>query len=315
MILDDGYGAERHESPDRRSEFSPKLTKLVEALREKMNCPQSFDDFVDLVAARIDPEERIELTRLLQEELQNPFRCSERARQCGVTLSVLAKPPRENTPTGDFFDAFEVPDRRFSIFIGDAVGHDTQTAWDNSARFNLYTREPNFIERAFPHGVTAQKVLEYIDQYCNFRGTPGLDAVVASHVLLDPQTGEFSFANAGNTPYLGIIRATGELEFLRACGGPLGHPELFEYLQSEPNCIHGKLEHGDVAIMASDGLFDGVHISGQKMSDSFREVLEDLLGKSVTPQQVLAHVYSHLRSTKDDLVICAFGLSPSTGIR
>jgi anti-sigma regulatory factor (Ser/Thr protein kinase) len=73
--------------------------------------------------------------------------------------------------------------------------------------------------------------------------------VTCLYILLDPQTGEFTFANAGHN--LPIKRSHGQVQDLRATGMPLG---LLPGMTYEEKQAH--LEPGESLLLYSDGLVE-----------------------------------------------------------
>jgi len=66
--------------------------------------------------------------------------------------------------------------------------------------------------------------------------------------VLDPASGELSYANAGHNPPI-LVRADGTAEMLEGGGPVLGILSIAPYSQ-----MHAKLDHGDMLVLYSDGV-------------------------------------------------------------
>jgi serine phosphatase RsbU (regulator of sigma subunit) len=103
--------------------------------------------------------------------------------------------------------------------------------------------------------------------------------------ILDPQTGQFSYANAGHPPSM-ILRADGRVEQLSTAQFPIGIDGQTEYESAD-----SQLSAGDKLIMYTDGIsesrrgramygINGVQDTLQKCADCTPDEILDLMFKS-----------------------------------
>jgi PAS domain S-box-containing protein len=112
---------------------------------------------------------------------------------------------------GDFYDAFELPDGRVAITIGDVTGHGLEAAVI-MGEIRQALRAASF-ESAEPSAI--------LDRASRLLVASGRTVFVTAICgVLDPVTGRFAYATAGHPPP--IIDEGGELRRLPAMGLPIG---------------------------------------------------------------------------------------------
>jgi len=146
---------------------------------------------------------------------------------------------------GDFYDVLHLPGGKTAILIADVVDKGVGAALFMSMSFTLLRtfiqEHPENPEQVFL--AVNRRILEDIqtDQF-----------VTAFLGVLDPQTGELIYSNAGHNPPV-LFRAANEeaIEFLRRSGPALG---VLEELTWEQRRL--RLAPGDVLIFYTDGVTD-----------------------------------------------------------
>ena len=146
---------------------------------------------------------------------------------------------------GDFYDVLHLPGGKTAILIADVVDKGVGAALFMSMSFTLLRtfiqEHPENPEQVFL--AVNRRILEDIqtDQF-----------VTAFLGVLDPQTGELVYSNAGHNPPV-LFRAANEeaIEFLRRSGPALG---VLEELTWEQRRL--RLAPGDVLIFYTDGVTD-----------------------------------------------------------
>jgi len=146
---------------------------------------------------------------------------------------------------GDFYDVLYLPGGKTAILIADVVDKGVGAALFMSMSFTLLRtfiqEHPENPEQVFL--AVNRRILEDIqtDQF-----------VTAFLGVLDPQTGELVYSNAGHNPPV-LFRAANEeaIEFLRRSGPALG---VLEELTWEQRRL--RLAPGDVLIFYTDGVTD-----------------------------------------------------------
>jgi PAS domain S-box-containing protein len=112
---------------------------------------------------------------------------------------------------GDFYDAFELPDGRVAITIGDVTGHGLEAAVI-MGEIRQALRAASF-ESAEPSAI--------LDRASRLLVASGRTVFVTAICgVLDPVTGRFAYATAGHPPP--IVDEGGELRRLPAAGLPIG---------------------------------------------------------------------------------------------
>ena len=137
----------------------------------------------------------------------------------GAAFHAAYRPASDEAEIGgDWFDAFELPDSRVAISIGDVAGHGLDAA--------VIMGEIRQAIRAAAAGATSPAaVLEHINRSIAMRDSIGM--VTAIFGIYDPDAGTLSYADAGHPPPLlacrnGMVRAlpTGTLPL--GCTAELG---------------------------------------------------------------------------------------------
>ncbi|MDX2118981.1 MAG: PP2C family protein-serine/threonine phosphatase [Planctomycetota bacterium] len=147
---------------------------------------------------------------------------------------------------GDYFDFFELPDRKWGVVIADAAGHGAAAATVMAMlRAILHCYAPSCQQRE----ATAVGALSFANsKLCKSR----LDGnfVTAFLGVYDPKTHEFEFANAGHNPPR-VRRADGTIEpvLYDGAGLPLGIMEPYECTSSRLT-----LRPGDTLVLYTDGI-------------------------------------------------------------
>ena len=113
---------------------------------------------------------------------------------------------------GDWYDAFELPDGRIALTVGDVVGHGLAAA---AAMGQVRTALAALADHAAGPG----ELLERLDGFLARSGTT--DFATVCYAIIDPATGALEYASAGHPPML-VVSPAGETSWLdRAQSGPL----------------------------------------------------------------------------------------------
>ena len=156
---------------------------------------------------------------------------------------------------GDWYDAFELPDGRVALTVGDVVGHGLAAA---AAMGQVRTALAALADHAAGPGV----LLERLDGFLARSGTT--DFATVCYVIIDPATGAMQYASAGHPPML-VVSPAGATTWLdRAQSGPLsgGEPRA----RPQESTV---LEPGSLLVLYSDGLVE-------RRKERFRDSLERL---------------------------------------
>lgn len=213
----------------------------------------------------------------------------------GWQFAVTLLPARETS--GDFFDTFLLPNGRLGILVADVVDKGVSAALFMSLTYALfrthaqvYTQEP---ARVF------QAINEHI-----LHNTHANQFVTAFYAILDPQTGQMVYSNAGHCPPLlaGSDRQQPP-RWLMQTGIPLG-------LLEDRTWTQGALQMSpqDVLVLYTDGVIEAENGAGAflgrerllawvqaRQGNTARQIQEDLIAA--------IHRFVGDRHLLDDLVL------------
>jgi sigma-B regulation protein RsbU (phosphoserine phosphatase) len=198
---------------------------------------------------------------------------------------------------GDFYDVLYLPGGKTAILIADVVDKGVGAALFMSMSFTLLRtfiqEHPENPEQVFL--AVNRRILEDIqtDQF-----------VTAFLGVLDPQTGELIYSNAGHNPPV-LFRAANEeaIEFLRRSGPALG---VLEELTWEQRRL--RLAPGDVLIFYTDGVTDAENESHDfyGLERLLKAVRENMRLPAEALQEALLidlHAFTQEASQLDDIAL------------
>ncbi len=161
---------------------------------------------------------------------------------------------------GDFYDAFDLPDGRVAVVIGDVQGHSLRAATvmaEVRVTLRAYLRE----------GHDAASALDLLNAALR-EDHPEFATVCVC--VLDPRTGALELTDAGHLPAL-LVRADGTVDRAKAGSRLLGVPSP----RSRP-AHHDVLAPGDLLVLVTDGL---VERRGASLVDAL-DRLAEVAGRS-----------------------------------
>ena len=144
------------------------------------------------------------------------------------------------TVGGDYYDFFPYPDGKVGLTLGDVSGKGMPASLmmaELHARVQVLAEEPGNLG---PFVVRLNKA--------TCAKCPSNRFVTFFFCVLDPATGELSYANAGHNPPI-LVRANGTAEMLEGGGPVLGILPTAPYSE-----MRAKLDHGDMLALYSDGV-------------------------------------------------------------
>jgi serine phosphatase RsbU (regulator of sigma subunit)/predicted ester cyclase len=196
-------------------------------------------------------QQRLEQEMRERELLEQELRVARRIQQAllpkaaprfeGWHITHHYRPARE--VGGDFYDFLELPGGQLGIVVGDATGHGVPAAV-------LMASARSVLRAVAQRGGTAPGPVLAEANDILYPDIPSNTFVTCFYGILDPSSGLFSYANAGqNLPY--CRRCDGPATELRAVGMPLGLLPGMDYEDKET-----VLEAGDSTLFYSDGLVE-----------------------------------------------------------
>ena len=166
----------------------------------------------------------------------------------GWQISPFYQPAKE--VGGDFYDFHLLSDGRLGVVVGDATGKGVPAALVISTTCGMLQLAAQALDSFSP-----SKVLERVNETLVARIPPNM-FVTCFYAILDPKSGNLSYANAGHDlPYLWH---GGDAKELRARGMPLGLMPGMSYEEKEI-----VLEPRDNVLLYSDGLVEAHDPKGE----------------------------------------------------
>jgi anti-sigma regulatory factor (Ser/Thr protein kinase) len=203
---------------------------------------------------------------------------------------------------GDWYDAFELPDGRIALTVGDVVGHGLTAA---AAMGQARTALAALANLAAGPG----ELLERLDDFLARSGTT--DFATVCYAIIDPVTGVLEYASAGHPPML-VVSPAGETIWLdRAQSAPLWGDASRARPQESLT-----LERGSLLVLYSDGLVERRH---ELFDDSLRRLAA--AGRDVADfpvEDVCSTLMAKLgvdSSRDDDVAVMAMRLEPVPATR
>jgi serine phosphatase RsbU (regulator of sigma subunit) len=201
----------------------------------------------DLFQQEIAERERLERELQLAHEIQQTFMPAQSPELSGWELAFTWRAARQ--VAGDFYDFFELPDRRLGLVIADVADKGIP-----AALFMALTRtlmRAAALEETSPAAAVAR---------ANDLLVPDAQSgmfVTAIYAVLSLETGELTYANAGHNLPLLFRPGTGELERLRKGGMALG---VLAGVRPEEHVV--TLEPGDCLVFYTDGITEAFSPQG-----------------------------------------------------
>ncbi|GII97926.1 serine phosphatase RsbU (regulator of sigma subunit) [Sediminihabitans luteus] len=188
---------------------------------------------------------------------------------------------------GDFYDAFDLPDGRVAVVIGDVQGHSLRAA-SVMAEVRLYLRA--YLREGHATGRALDLVNESLRE-----DHPEL--VTACVCVLDPETGRAEISDAGHLPAL-LVRADGGVTVAKAPGRLLGLP------RPDERSVHEDVlgEH-DALVLVTDGLVERRDRSLREGLDLLMDVARGVA--TLTPDEACAYLIGAFEDAgvEDDVAV------------
>ena len=218
----------------------------------------------------------------------------------GWQITPYYQPARE--VGGDFYDFFELEDRRVGVAVGDATGKGMPAALAVSATSSMLRA----VAQAFGSSSPGE-VLSRVNETLVAR-IPQNMFVTCFYAILDPKSGSLTYANAGHDlPYL---HRNGKAEELRARGMPLGLMPGMGYEEKEL-----VLERDDSALLYSDGLVEAHDPQGEMFGfPRLRALIAEHDEEKSLEETLLEELYSFVGEgweQEDDITLLTLKRSPS----
>jgi serine phosphatase RsbU (regulator of sigma subunit) len=209
--------------------------------------------------AEVEEAERVMKRDLTQAaDIQRRMLPDEAPRMPNVDLAGFNVACR--TVGGDYYDFFPYPDGRVALALGDVSGKGMPASlmmMALQARVQVLAEDPGDL------GAFMSRLNKGTCAKC-----PSNRFITFFFCVLDTNTGELRFANAGHNPPI-LVRASGEAQMLEGGGPVLGIVPLAPYREES---IH--LDRGDMLVLYSDGVTEANNPNFDEYGEErFMEVL------------------------------------------
>jgi sigma-B regulation protein RsbU (phosphoserine phosphatase) len=184
-------------------------------------------------------------------EIQRSLLPREAPKCEGLALDAQTVPCR--TVGGDFYDYLRLNDGRLAVLVGDVAGKGLPAALMMSG---IQARLQVLAEFSSDPGELATRLNRLVAAT-----GPGNRFVTLFLLVIDPVTGQFTYANAGhNPPYL--LRATDDMETLSDGGPVLGILRGITY-----QSVAGQMNAGDRLALFSDGITEARSAAEEELGE------------------------------------------------
>jgi serine phosphatase RsbU (regulator of sigma subunit)/predicted ester cyclase len=225
----------------------------------------------------IRERERVEQELRVARSIQQASLPKEVPQPEGWQVSPYYQPARE--VGGDFYDFFELEEERVGVVVGDATDKGIPAALVAEATSNML--------RAVAQALSSSpgEVVSRVNETLLARIPPNM-FVTCFYAILDPKSGNLTYANAGHDlPYL---HRYGDAEELRARGMPLGLMPGMSYEEKEI-----ELDVGEGVFFYSDGLVEAHDPKGEMFGfPRLRELVAKHAEEAELGDYLLEELYS-----------------------
>jgi serine phosphatase RsbU (regulator of sigma subunit) len=284
----------------RRSErgYSTDDLRLLNSLAGYAAPAMRVGQLVRQQQAEARQRERLDQELKIAQLIQQQFLPKELPDLPSWHVAAFYRPAR--TVGGDFYDFIPLPDGRVMFVVGDVTDKGVPAALVMASTHSL-------LRDAAPRLISPGKVLGHVnDMLCV--DIPAHMFVTCLALVLDPDSGEVEFANAGHdVPY---VRTQSGVQELRARGMPLGLMQGSSYEE-----MSFQFEPGDCALLHSDGLAEA-HAPDREMFGFPR--VSALVGKGPSGEALIDLCLTELGSftgpdheQEDDITLVSLQRSPS----
>jgi serine phosphatase RsbU (regulator of sigma subunit) len=205
-----------------------------------------------------------------------------------VAASVAYRPRDGPAAGGDFYDAFELPDGRAVVLVGDVSGHGPEALEStNSVRSQLHgLLEAGLSPRAAIAMVGERAPVQLAGRFTT--------VVVAVH---DPVAGTLTYATAGHPPP--IIVGPGAEELMSAGASP----PIGVGLRTGVRETTVALPSGSLACFYTDGLVEA-KVAGAVLGRARLQGIVESLDADAQALALLERVFAEADETPDDMAVC-----------
>ncbi len=295
-IKNDQFGALLVEEGDDGRRFRARRIEIITGIGQQAALAIQNDRLQQAMVV----QERLETEAQLARQIQQTFIPQTLPQHAGWELAARWRTARQ--VGGDFYDVFELPNRRLGLFIADVADKGMP-----AALFMALTR--TLVRAAVVETHSPAEALSRVNDLLLPDTQQGM-FVTAVYAVVDLKRGEMTYVNAGHNPPVWLKRS-GEMEKLTRTGVALG-------VMEQPNMNQRKilLEPGEMVLLYTDGLTESFNSDGDFYGEErLFERLQSL--HETSAEAVLDTVESHLNEftgplpPADDMTMLAVKRAPA----
>jgi sigma-B regulation protein RsbU (phosphoserine phosphatase) len=249
---------------------------------EKLDC--TFDkmvadlqEYMENIAETVQEREKIERELAVAANIQNSMLPAQCDLPEQVNISAFIKPAKE--VGGDFYNYFMIDDRYLFFCIGDVSGKGVPAALFMARTTTLTAHEGR-------KKVSPEKLLFNLNNALSQNNDACMFATLFIG-MLDTNTGEISFANAGHN--LPLLKRGSDAEFVAVNSGIAIGP--YPVSSSVFKLEKLKLQPGDALIVYSDGITEALNTDGMMFgNERFKECCAQTDDNSKLVKKIITEV-------------------------
>ncbi len=194
---------------------------------------------------------------------------------------------------GDLFDAIRLKDGRILMYVADVSGHGVAAAMMTvffKQQISLFCKQEKF---------TFKRLIEFLNERLSELNCDKRVYLTLFLAIIDTDSGELSYCNAGHSAIPLICRENGEIEELYCPGVPV----CTWGIEADFVVKHTVLRRGERIIIYTDGV-----LPPKDYEEAFLELKKIFGDKNFTSQGFIRKISEFLKEDHDDdvlMIICA----------
>jgi serine phosphatase RsbU (regulator of sigma subunit)/putative methionine-R-sulfoxide reductase with GAF domain len=297
LIKNAFYGVMLVEESGDSRRFRQKRIEIANSIAQQVALSVQNEQLQREMVARERLEHEVQLAR----QIQRTFLPQSLPHFSDWELAAVWRTARQ--VGGDFYDVFELPNRRLGLFIADVSDKGIP-----AALFMALTR--TLVRSAVVDDPSPAAVMRRVNELIIPDNHQGM-FVTAVYAVLSLDTGALTFVNAGHNPPIWFCPASGKLERLHRTAPALG---IIENPEIQEQSI--RLENGDLFLLYTDGVTEAFSPQDELFGD---ERLEEVVRSSAAVGvndllrilQEKVDAFMESLPPSDDLTILAIKRTPS----
>jgi phosphoserine phosphatase RsbU/P len=264
-------GPKKSEEP-----YTPTDLRTLQSVAAQTGLTLEVVELVRTLASEAAQRERMDREIEIAREVQQRLFPQHIPEITGVSLAGMCRPA--SGVGGDYYDLIEMEDGHLGFAIGDVSGKGISAALImaslRASLRGLILDDPGDL------GTMMQKVNRLV-----YESSSSSRYATLFFAILDPQTRQFHYVNAGHNPPVLVKEVSGELRRLEACGPVVGLLPLAGY---ETGSLI--LEPGDLLIAYTDGISEAMTAQDEEWGET--RMLEAVSrGPTASAPEILESVF------------------------